>query len=176
MDLYLSLSVYACSCLFLSVAVCFLRFLFVFICWESNISFQVFLLLIIWIMINASSAHNISSMYSLHFLYNSTRVTWSSALSGHPSSSFFCSELNMVLTWCNSFTLYWGFIEGTYQVFSVSCIDSLNIVGSLKDNFQVLVRKGSILTILARSCGYPCLVFGWSEHFWRGWHTGMPRQ
>ena len=40
-------------------------------------------------MINTSSTYNISFMYSLHSLYNNTRVTCSSALSGHPSSSLF---------------------------------------------------------------------------------------
>ena len=44
-------------------------------------------LFIIWIMINTSSTYNISFMYSLHSLFNNTRVTCSSALSGHPSSS-----------------------------------------------------------------------------------------
>ena len=41
-------------------------------------------LFIIWIMINTSSTYNISFMYSLHSLYNNTRVTCSSA----PSSSW----------------------------------------------------------------------------------------
>ena len=45
-------------------------------------------LFIIWIMLNTSSTYNMSFMYSLHSLYNNTRVTCSSALSGHPSSSF----------------------------------------------------------------------------------------
>ena len=31
-------------------------------------------------------------MYSLHFLYNNTRVTFSSALSGHPSSSWWSNH------------------------------------------------------------------------------------
>ena len=39
-------------------------------------------------MINTSSAYNISFMCSLHSLYHNTRVTCSSALLGHPSSSF----------------------------------------------------------------------------------------
>ena len=43
-------------------------------------------LFIIWIMINTPSTYSISFMYSLHSLYNNTRVTCSSALSGHPSS------------------------------------------------------------------------------------------
>ena len=91
---YLSLSAYACSCLFLSVAVCFLHFLFVFhllrtqhIISISIISF----LFIIRIMLNTSSTYNISFTSSLHSLYNNTRVTCSSALSGHPPSSF-CSD------------------------------------------------------------------------------------
>ena len=89
MGLYLSLSVYACSCLFSSVAVCFLHFLFVFYLLRiEHIISIISFLFIIWIMISSSSTYNISFTYSLHFLYNNTRVTCSSALSGHPSSSF----------------------------------------------------------------------------------------
>ena len=51
-------------------------------------------LFIIWIMINTSSTYNISFMYSLHSLYNNTRVTCSSAVSGHPSSSFLSPNLS----------------------------------------------------------------------------------
>ena len=85
-----SVPVHVC---FLSVAVCFLHFLFVFHLRRiehiiSIISFP----FIIWIMINTSSTYNISFMSSLHFLYNNTRVTCSSALSGHPSSSLFWSH------------------------------------------------------------------------------------
>ena len=61
-------------------------------------------LFIIWIMINTSSTYNISSMYSLHSLHNNTRVTCSSALSGHRSSSLFlCAALC-----CFGFMLLWG--------------------------------------------------------------------
>ena len=76
------------SCLFLSVAACFLHFPFVFhlLRIEHIISIISFLF-IIWIMINTSSTYNISFMYSLHYLYNNPRVTCSSALLGHPSSS-----------------------------------------------------------------------------------------
>ena len=108
--LYLSLSVYACSCLLFSVAVCFLHFLFVFhlLRIEHVISINSFLF-IIWIMINTYSTWNISFMCSLHSLYNlnlynNTRVTCSSALSGHPSSSSIWynplpPKLNVNVTW-----------------------------------------------------------------------------
>ena len=90
MGLYLSLSVYACSYLFLSVAACFLLFLFVFhLLRIQHIISIISFLFIIWVMLNTSSTYNMSFMYSLHSLYNNTRVTCSSALSGHPSSSCF---------------------------------------------------------------------------------------
>ena len=47
-------------------------------------------------MINTSSTYNISFMCSLHSLYNNTRVTCSSALSGHPSSSLSPSTLYII--------------------------------------------------------------------------------
>ena len=87
--LYLSLSVYACSCLFLSLAVSFLHFLSVVHLLRIQHIISIFsFLFITWIMINTSSTYNTSFMYSLHSLSNNTRATCSSALSGHPSSSF----------------------------------------------------------------------------------------
>ena len=47
-------------------------------------------LFIIWTIINTFSTYNISCLYSLHSLCNNnTRVTCSSAHSGHPSSSIY---------------------------------------------------------------------------------------
>ena len=67
---------------------CFLHFLFVFhLLRIQHIISIISFLFIIWIMLNTSSTYNMSLMYSLLSLYSNTRVTWSSALSGHPSSS-----------------------------------------------------------------------------------------
>ena len=94
--LYLSLSVYACSCLFLSVAVCFLQFLFVFHMLRIQHIISITSLFIIWVMPQYifNLQHILCFVYSLHSLYHSTRVTCSSTLSGHPSSS--CCSRKMV--------------------------------------------------------------------------------
>ena len=47
-------------------------------------------------MPNTSSTYNITSMSSLHSLYNNARVTCSSALSGHPSSSVSCTYIRYI--------------------------------------------------------------------------------
>lgn len=91
-EVSVGLYISVCLCLFMSVFGCrslFLALSFVFrlLRMEHIISIISFLF-IIWSMINTSSTYNISFMY-LHSLYNNTRVTCSSALSGHPSSSFF---------------------------------------------------------------------------------------
>ena len=87
MGLYLSLFVYACSCLFLSVAVCFLHLPFFF-----------YLLRIEHIISIFPSVHHLNhDQYIVNLqqifyvlltsLYKNTRVTCSSTLSGHVSSS-----------------------------------------------------------------------------------------
>ena len=89
--LYLSLSVCAGSCLFLSAAVYLSIFLyfFVFLLRIRHSISIVSCLLIIWIMINTSSAYNVYLLCAPGSLYDNTRVACSSALSGHPSSSYF---------------------------------------------------------------------------------------
>ena len=79
--------VHVCFCLSLSVSC---TFSLPFICLESNISS------LLSPVCSSSESESWSihlqlrylSMYSLHSLYNDTRVTCSSALSGHPSSSW----------------------------------------------------------------------------------------
>jgi hypothetical protein len=74
----------------------------------------------------------------------------------------FMPWLEHVLTWFNA--LLGVHREIKYQAFYAFCIVSLNIMGSWKGNFQVSVRKGSILALLGilRFCfrwvGCPCAV------------------
>ena len=86
-------------------------------CFESTISslFSPFhsspisFLFITWIMINTPSTHNI---YCLCTTSNNTRVTCSSARSGHPSSSWW-SAIRME-RWLNS-TRIWEFIRNSME-------------------------------------------------------------
>ena len=170
-SIYLCLSVPAHVCFCPSQCVS-CTFFSSFICWEANIIISIIsFLFIILIMINTSSTYNISFMSSLHVLYNNTRVTCSSALSVHPSSSFLTSADSS----------RGGHGAGPFFVFFVYAFRHLHmlygqtqkgqLIGNCRQRISesLLETPGAFNSHLVRK-GFRVILASKANHVWKGEH------